>query len=47
MEPEAMKRQLTYTMAPHRHLVSYSVSFMIVAAYRWTLCQSANDPLTK
>ena len=47
MEPEAMKWQLTYIMAHHLHLVSYPVSQMVVATYRWTLCQSANDPLTK
>src|SRR5437588_12875225 len=46
MEPEAMKRQLTY-MVRLPHLVPDSVSFMIVATFEWTPVINANDPLTK
>src|SRR5437879_3579379 len=46
MEPEAMKRQLTY-MVRLPHLVPNSVSFMIVATFEWTPVINANDPLTK
>ena len=45
MEPEAMKRQLTY-MIRLPHLVPNSVSFMIVATCEWTPVINANNPLT-
>ena len=47
MEPEAMKRQLTYIMVRLPHLVPDSVSFMIVATFEWTPVINANDPSTK